>query len=224
MTPSTPAWQSSKPCAIRCVSAHLRNFRSICRNVAAWRHYFYRYLAHEKEICVHDDPAFNAEWEVLLSYHGQDEGWPDIEDSQELIEWEDEGDDDEPQGTVDFPSQDTVGLYLRETGRVPLLNADEEVELARAIERGRIVSRQLAKQPDCADADRLRCEAQMGLDARDRLIRANTRLVVSIAKRYMSSRIAFLDLIQEGNIGLMKAVEKYDYRRGYRFSTYATWW
>ena len=130
---------------------------------------------------MHDDPAFNAEWEVLLSYHGQDEGWPDIEDSQELIEWEDEGDDDEPQGTVDFPSQDTVGLYLRETGRVPLLNADEEVELARAIERGRIVSRQLAKQPDCADADRLRCEAQMGLDARDRLIRANTRLVVSIA-------------------------------------------
>ncbi len=173
---------------------------------------------------MRDDPALNAEWEILLSYHGQDEEWPDGDDSQELIEWEDEGDDDEPQSAVDFPSQDTVGLYLRETGRVPLLNADEEVKLARAIESGRAASRQLAKQPDHTDADRLRCEAQLGLDARDQLIRANTRLVVSIAKRYMSSRIAFLDLIQEGNIGLMKAVEKYDYRRGYRFSTYATWW
>ena len=175
---------------------------------------------------MHDDTAFNAEWDVLLNDHGQDDVWPTGDESQELTIWEDEDDDseEESRGTADFPSQDPVGLYLRETGRVPLLTSEEEVELARAIEAGRVAARQLAKKPDRANAESLQQAAQTGLDARDRLIRSNTRLVVSIAKRYISPNITFLDLIQEGNIGLMKAVEKYDYRRGYRFSTYATWW
>jgi len=176
---------------------------------------------------VHDETAFNAEWEALLNYHGQDDVWPANEDSQEITIWEDEDEDDtedESRPTADFPSQDPVGLYLRETGRVPLLTSDEEVELARAIESGRAAARQLARKPDRANAESLQQTVQLGLDARDRLIRANTRLVVSVAKRYISPNITFLDLIQEGNIGLMKAVEKYDYHRGYRFSTYATWW
>jgi RNA polymerase primary sigma factor len=97
------------------------------------------------------------------------------------------------------PTEDTVGLYLREIARVPLLTAAEEVSLAKALERG----------------DRR---------ARRRLIESNLRLVVSVARRYSGRGLSFLDLIQEGNLGLMKAVERYDWRLGHRFSTYATWW
>jgi len=117
-------------------------------------------------------------------------------------------------------SDDTVGLYLKEMARVPLLTTDEEVNLARRLEAGEAAL-------NCRD-DEKRAELQVVIDdgrlARDHLIRANTRLVVSIAKRYMGRGVPFLDLIQEGNLGLMKAVEKFDYTRGYRFSTYATWW
>jgi RNA polymerase primary sigma factor len=97
------------------------------------------------------------------------------------------------------PTEDTVGLYLREISRVPLLTAAEEVSLAKALERG-------------------------DERARRRLIESNLRLVVSIARRYSGRGLSFLDLIQEGNVGLMKAVERYDWRLGHRFSTYATWW
>ncbi len=120
---------------------------------------------------------------------------------------------------------DTVALYLREMGRVPLLTEEEEVSLARRIEQGREAFYRL-QSATCEPEECRALEAvvQAGLDARDHLIRANTRLVVSIAKRYVNRGVPFLDLIQEGNLGLMKAVEKFEYRRGYRFSTYATWW
>jgi RNA polymerase primary sigma factor len=124
-------------------------------------------------------------------------------------------------------SDDTVGLYLKEMARVPLLKIDEEVDLATRIERGRIAVARLAKlNGNCSKAKRqqLNFTIEDGLEARDHLIKANTRLVVSIAKKYMCRGVPFLDLIQEGNLGLMKAVEKFDYHRGYRFSTYATWW
>jgi len=121
-------------------------------------------------------------------------------------------------------SNDTIGLYLKEMARVPLLNMEEEVDLAMRLEAGLDAEKKLRKKPDHKRADEWRFLAQDGRLAREHLIKANTRLVVSIAKKYMSRGVPFLDLIQEGNLGLMKAVEKFDYRRGYRFSTYATWW
>ncbi|MDX9953177.1 MAG: sigma-70 family RNA polymerase sigma factor [Anaerolineae bacterium] len=120
---------------------------------------------------------------------------------------------------------DTVALYLREMARVPLLSNEEEVDLAQKIERGR-ESERLLRDNGHNREERLLLETdiEQGREARDHLIRANTRLVVSIAKKYMGRGVPFLDLIQEGNLGLMKAVEKFEYQRGYRFSTYATWW
>ena len=122
-------------------------------------------------------------------------------------------------------SDDTVGLYLKEMARVPLLSTEEEVRLAKLLERGYKAHRQLDRDgQNPAEHDKLKQAVEEGKIARDHLIEANTRLVVSIAKKYMGRGVPFLDLIQEGNLGLMKAVEKFDYRRGYRFSTYATWW
>jgi RNA polymerase primary sigma factor len=124
-------------------------------------------------------------------------------------------------------SDDTVGLYLKEMSRVPLLNVEEELDLAKRIERGKHARRELIRMNGSTPAARrqeLESHASDGQLAREHLIKANTRLVVSIAKRYMGRGVPFLDLIQEGNLGLMKAVEKYEYQRGFRFSTYATWW
>jgi RNA polymerase primary sigma factor len=110
--------------------------------------------------------------------------------------------------------------------RVPLLTTEEEVALARRLEVGLAAQAQIdkGKARDSEHLKELLNHVEDGKDARDHLIKANTRLVVSIAKRYMGRGVHFLDLIQEGNLGLMKAVEKFDYTRGYRFSTYATWW
>jgi len=122
---------------------------------------------------------------------------------------------------------DTVGLYLKEMSSVPLLDTEQEVSLAKRIERGIKAERKLAKLNGHTPKEekiRLKEFIREGRDARDHLIKANTRLVVSIAKKYLGRGVPFLDLIQEGNLGLMKAVKKYDYRRGFRFSTYATWW
>jgi RNA polymerase primary sigma factor len=122
---------------------------------------------------------------------------------------------------------DTVGMYLKEMSRVPLLTMEEELNLAVRIENGRKAREEkikLAGRQNAARRSKLDAIIEDGLHARDHLIKANTRLVVSIAKRFMGRGVAFLDLIQEGNLGLMKAVEKYDYTRGFRFSTYATWW
>ncbi|GAB4433038.1 MAG: RNA polymerase sigma factor RpoD [Anaerolineae bacterium] len=123
-------------------------------------------------------------------------------------------------------ADDTISLYLKEMARVPLLAPAEEIMLAKNLERGRKAQKKLLKDIDLdMEAERkLRRAIREGDRSRDHLIKANTRLVVSIAKKYMGQGVPFSDLIQEGNLGLMKAVEKFDYRRGYKFSTYATWW
>lgn len=122
-------------------------------------------------------------------------------------------------------SDDTIGLYLKEMSRVPLLNLDEEMSIARRIELGRSSKKELeSNHKDDSQRMELQDLVEDGFAAREHLIKANTRLVVSVAKRYMGRGVPFLDLIQEGNLGLMKAVEKFDYHRGFRFSTYATWW
>jgi len=130
----------------------------------------------------------------------------------------------DPSDTVNF--EDPTGLYLREMARVPLLGAEEELEIAQAIEHGRAAAKTLSTPIALSDDARRELERVVhdGLVAREHLIKANTRLVVSIAKRYIGRSVPFLDLIQEGNLGLMKAVEKFDLHRGFRFSTYATWW
>ena len=146
----------------------------------------------------------------------------DAGNSDEAIE-----DEDDTFDLSGVASDDTVGLYLKEMARVPLLSTEEEVELAKRLEAGNMARAELAMLGDEVDEARrreLEAIAEDGKEARDHLIKANTRLVVSIAKKYMGRGVHFLDLIQEGNLGLMKAVEKFDYTRGYRFSTYATWW
>jgi RNA polymerase primary sigma factor len=128
---------------------------------------------------------------------------------------------------TDFTSDDSIGMYLKEMSSIPLLKADEEFELAIRIEGGRKAKTELLScqgRKRSLERQRLQAMVQDGILAREHIIKANTRLVVSIAKRYMGRGVAFLDLIQEGNLGLMKAVEKYDVHRGFRFSTYATWW
>ncbi len=125
-----------------------------------------------------------------------------------------------------FASDDPVDLYLREMARVPLLTMEEELELAIRIENARTARKSLeARDAQTAEkCRRIEPILQVGMEAREKLIKANTRLVVSIAKRFIGRGIPFLDLVQEGNLGLMKAVEKFDHHRGFRFSTYATWW
>jgi len=125
-------------------------------------------------------------------------------------------------------SDDPVGLYFRQMAQEPLLNANDEIDLAKRIERGRQADERL-RLPDATHKSErwhqhMAALIRDGQHSREHLGRANTRLVVSIAKRYMGQGLPFPDLIQEGNVGLMRAVDKYDYRRGNRFSTYATWW
>jgi RNA polymerase primary sigma factor len=126
-------------------------------------------------------------------------------------------------GSID--TDDTIGLYLKEVSRVPLLTAEEEVELAQRIERGRMAREELAQGSSTSKRRlELRKLIEDGWAAREHLITANSRLVISVAKKYMGRGVPFLDLIQEGNIGLIRATKKFDYRRGHKFSTYATWW
>ena len=125
--------------------------------------------------------------------------------------------------------EDPVRMYLKEIGKVPLLNADQEIELARAMEAGADAQKQLDDDKDKnelseAEKKELNQAIYEGEEAKKRLAEANLRLVVSIAKRYVGRGMLFLDLIQEGNLGLIKAVEKFDFRKGFKFSTYATWW
>ncbi len=122
-------------------------------------------------------------------------------------------------------TSDPIRLYLRQIGRVPLLTAAEEVELSKAVEAGLFAAEKLA-EPGLPAALRRDLEtiAALGVAAKRHLVEANLRLVVSIAKRYVGRGMLFLDVIQEGNLGLIRAVEKFDYTRGFKFSTYATWW
>ncbi|MFQ5856584.1 MAG: sigma-70 family RNA polymerase sigma factor [Anaerolineae bacterium] len=134
----------------------------------------------------------------------------------------------EEQGALEFvDSDDTVSLYFRDVRPIPLLARDQEVELAKRIERGEKAKQRLAEagdQLDFAERARLEAEIQQGRDAFQELVSSNFRLVISIAKKYMGHGVPMLDLIQEGNLGLIRAAEKFDYRKGYKFSTYATWW
>ena len=133
--------------------------------------------------------------------------------------------------------EDPVRMYLKEIGKVPLLSAEEEIQLAEQMEAGNSASEKITilknRMDDASDEEKEELKAEIklqqrivdkGSDAKKRLAEANLRLVVSIAKRYVGRGMLFLDLIQEGNLGLIKAVEKFDYTKGYKFSTYATWW
>jgi RNA polymerase primary sigma factor len=154
------------------------------------------------------------------------------EDGVEIVEAGPDDEDvrrEETERTRRSGTSDLVRIYLREIGKVPLLTAHDEVELAKAIEAGLFAREML--QGGClvvvgagANGFELGVIAEQGDRARQRLIEANLRLVVSIAKRYIGRGMVFLDLIQEGNLGLIRAVEKFDYTKGYKFSTYATWW
>ncbi|MEA3339351.1 MAG: sigma-70 family RNA polymerase sigma factor [Chloroflexota bacterium] len=166
-------------------------------------------LLHESGIEVYDDEDEAEEERQALRVAGGDHG-TNGGDGYDLNR---------------ISSSDTVGLYLREMSRVPLLTIEEEVRLAKAVEVGR-GARDILSNDGSDPQQRQKLEQQIedALSARAHLIKANTRLVVSIAKKYIGRGVPFLDLIQEGNLGLMKAVKKFDYTRGYRFSTYATWW
>jgi RNA polymerase sigma factor (sigma-70 family) len=131
-----------------------------------------------------------------------------------------------PKGTSETSDEDPVRLYLDGIGRFPLLAKEDEVRLAQAIERGRLAAAELAREGSLSPAREreLRRTRRAGERASEQFINANLRLVVSIAKKYQSSEMPILDLIQEGNLGLMHAVQKFDWRRGFKFSTYATWW
>ena len=172
--------------------------------------------------------------DVLRISDGDDEDDDIILDDEDEVEVE-KIDLSVPEGVS---VEDPVRMYLREIGKVPLLSADEEIELAQKMEAGSVavekiplLKERLAETGDEQEKEEIQAEIKAlqldvdrGSDAKKRLAEANLRLVVSIAKRYVGRGMLFLDLIQEGNLGLIKAVEKFDYRKGYKFSTYATWW
>ena len=148
----------------------------------------------------------------------------------ELVAVEETESRPEPELSLDdrlasIDASDAVGLYLKEISQIPLLTAAEEVELAQRLEHGRTAREELARgKVSPRRRIELRQFIEDGWSAREHLITANSRLVISVAKKYMGRSIPFLDLIQEGNIGLMRATMKFDYHRGHKFSTYATWW
>ena len=172
--------------------------------------------------------------DVLRISDGDDEDDDIILDDEDEVEVE-KIDLSVPEGVS---VEDPVRMYLQEIGKVPLLSADEEIELAQKMEAGSVavekiplLKERLAETGDEQEKEEIQAEIKAlqldvdrGSDAKKRLAEANLRLVVSIAKRYVGRGMLFLDLIQEGNLGLIKAVEKFDYRKGYKFSTYATWW
>jgi RNA polymerase primary sigma factor len=149
------------------------------------------------------------------------------EDEGFVVSEADETDEPEQQVMVAGATADPVKDYLKQIGKVPLLNAEQEVELAKRIEAGLFAEEQLADEA-AKLKDKVRDEydwiSEDGRRAKNHLLEANLRLVVSLAKRYTGRGMLFLDLIQEGNLGLIRAVEKFDYTKGYKFSTYATWW
>jgi RNA polymerase primary sigma factor len=172
------------------------------------------------------------------SYHDSDPLDTDTRDesavgiSVDVEEWSGAPDTDEPEedeaeeNDAGEPIEDSVQLYLREIGQVTLLTAKEEWALAEQVMRSQEARRRLNAEEYGSWHERAALERDLadGDDARRRLIQANLRLVVSVAKKYIGGPLSFMDLVQEGNIGLMRAVEKFDYRKGNRFSTYATWW
>ena len=173
------------------------------------------------------EEAFAALLSAGIQY--TEESSPEDSDEDDLDLSDIDEDDESGIGLSDdlsnIDTDDTIGLYLKEVSRVPLLTADEEVELAQRIEKGRISREELARVNVTYERRlELRKNIEDSWAARDHLITANSRLVISVAKKYMGRGVPFLDLIQEGNIGLIRATKKFDYRRGHKFSTYATWW
>ena len=164
--------------------------------------------------------------EVVDTVDAEDPSEDEMEETESEVEGDslhDLGNDDSYLSAID--ADDTIGLYLKEIGRVPLLTAAEEVSLAKRMEKAKFARERLAKG---GLAPRKRADLQAviedGMAAREHLITANSRLVISVAKKYIGRGVPFLDLIQEGNIGLIRAAKKFDYHRGHKFSTYATWW
>jgi RNA polymerase primary sigma factor len=160
---------------------------------------------------VEDTPVSEPPENELVAVEGTEAGTEPEFSSDDLL--------------ANIDAVDTIGLYLKEVSQVPLLTATEEVKLAKRIEHGRTAREELArgKVVPCRRIE-LRKFIEDGWSAREHLITANSRLVISVAKKYMGRGVPFLDLIQEGNIGLMRATKKFDYHRGNKFSTYATWW
>jgi len=172
------------------------------------------------------DAARNAGIEVVDADDAEDDPWADVGALA------DGGADtfgapqrNAPDVTDDLMAGGPASLYLREISRTPLLTADEEVMLAKQLEAGKAAHERLdGGVDDRAERERLEADLATGEAARIRLIESNLRLVVSVARKYIGRGLSFLDLVQEGNIGLQRGVDKYDWRRGFRFSTYAYWW
>jgi len=156
-------------------------------------------------------------------------GAPDDEEMAKFSDLDEEDEEDEKAEEDIYRAievDDTIGLYLKEIGKVALLTADEEVSLAKRMELGKKAQNKLNTGRYTNEENRWELEDKVydGIAAREHLIRANSRLVISVAKKYIGRGVPFLDLIQEGNIGLIRASNKFDYQRGHKFSTYATWW
>jgi RNA polymerase sigma factor, sigma-70 family len=158
----------------------------------------------------------------IISNTSHDDEWEELELEEEDLVDEELEEVAAPKSSID----DSVQLYLQEIGQVALLTAEEEVTLAQQITEAQQAQQTLLANKSLSWLERFSLEATCaaGDEARRKLIQANLRLVVSVAKRYIGGPLSFMDLVQEGNIGLMRAVEKFDYRKGNRFSTYATWW
>lgn len=162
---------------------------------------------------------------IIEGNSGEPLGEDPAEDSEETAISFNGGGSIEADRLATVDSGDMIGLYFKEASQVPLLTAEEELELSQRIERGRIAREELSyRKVNPQRQKKLSYLIEDGSAAREHLITANSRLVISIAKKYIGRGVPFLDLIQEGNIGLMRAAKKFDYRRGYKFSTYATWW
>ncbi len=168
--------------------------------------------------------------EAVAEEHKDDEVEPAVDlaalPSDVLVLSDDDDDIPAQNLTISGATADPVKDYLKQIGKVALLNAELEVELAKRIEAGLFAEEKLATAKNLAPAERrdLTWVVKDGARAKSHLLEANLRLVVSLAKRYTGRGMQFLDLIQEGNLGLIRAVEKFDYTKGYKFSTYATWW
>ncbi|GII87174.1 hypothetical protein Ssi03_51640 [Sphaerisporangium siamense] len=184
----------------------------------------------EAEADAEADTEIEAEGDAEPEAETEEEPKPGVEvqsDDEVLILSDDDDDAPVAQVAAAGATADPVKDYLKQIGKVPLLNAEQEVELAKRIEAGLFAEEQLANDGERLPVD-VRAElewiAEDGRRAKNHLLEANLRLVVSLAKRYTGRGMLFLDLIQEGNLGLIRAVEKFDYTKGYKFSTYATWW
>jgi RNA polymerase primary sigma factor len=187
------------------------------------------YLTYTDILEAYPQPELNVAEVDQLYATLQAEGIKVVESPAEL-EAANAGNEDEALAELpdfhDIAVDDPVRRYLQEIGQVPLLTAEQEVNLAKAMESGDAAREQIDREEYTSVRERIELERAIhgGMEARQHLIQANLRLVVSIAKKYTSYGLTMMDLVQEGNIGLMRAVEKFDYTKGHKFSTYATWW